>query len=152
MSPPFITTARLQQGELHLRNRSALKVWVAVQRPGEYVVEIRRAQVMRNLDQNALYWAGFVTPLSKYTGYPPTTMHAYLKQKFLPRPHVAIADADGVIVDEADLDPTTTILTVLEFSEYLHAISAWVADTFHGAVIVGSNLEQSAARRAASRV
>lgn len=92
------------------------------------LIEIRRAHATRSVIQNALYWAGYVRPLADYTGYTSPEVHAYLKKRFLPNSHVAIADRNGVILDEVDLEPTTTRLTKHEFSEYLMHIAAFAAE------------------------
>lgn len=126
-------TGRVTQGKLHVRNWKRVTLG-----DGEVLITIERARAIRSLDQNALYWSGYVNPLSEYTGYPPKQMHAYLKARFLPKQLIVIVDKrTGVIVDEMDLASlTTTTLTSNEFSEYLHEIADF-AETLH--VTVGSN-------------
>ena len=65
-------------------------------------------------------------------------MHAYCKQRFLPKQLVVIMDRrTGEVIDQADLaHQTTTTLTTQEFSDYLHEIADF-AETLK--VDVGSN-------------
>lgn len=121
----FQTTAAIKAGKISIRNSGTLKAWVATQRDGEYSVVIERVHATRSLDANACYWAGFVAPLAEHTGYDGLEIHQYLKKRFLPNQHLMIQNAAGEIVDETDLEPTTTTLTKVEFSEYLSAIETW---------------------------
>jgi hypothetical protein len=122
--------------------RHALASW----RRCDVVVTIEKRHATRSLDQNALYWAGYVGPIADYTGNSPDWIHAYLKQRFLPKQRIEIVDKrTGVIVDDVDLAQlTTTRLNKIEFGDYLRAIEEWVIDEFHGSVRVGSNREDAA--------
>lgn len=121
----FVTTGQIRNGLLQIRNRPGLNAWAAHQRDGEMVVTIERAHATRSLDANALYWAGHVQPLAEYTGYTPLEVHAYLKKRFLPNQHLMIQNAHGEVIDESDIEPTTTTLNTVEFSDYLHQIQEW---------------------------
>lgn len=141
---PFETTAVKKDGTVKFRNSGAFQEFTERVREGqELLVTFEKAHATRSLDQNALYWAGYVNPIAEYCGQSPKWVHAYLKQKFLPKERIEIVDRrTGVVVDEVDLAQlTTTQLNKIEFGEYLHAIEEWVMDEFHGAVIVGSNQE-----------
>ena len=111
------------------------------QMDGEVIVSIRLAKATRSAAQNAMYWRFYVQPLSEYTGYSPQAIHSYLKQRFLAAPALVIANADGEVVDEATIEPTTTTLTKDEFSEYLLHISEF-AETLN--VSVGIPVEDRA--------
>lgn len=139
---PFVTSGLVEAGVLKaLRNRKALDAWAVELHDAEIIVTFEKAHATRNVDQNALYWVGYVNPIAEYTGNSPKWVHAYLKSKFLPKQRITIVDKKtGVIVDECDLEQlTTTVLTKLEFSDYLSDIAEWVAEEFHGQVVVGSN-------------
>ncbi len=105
---------------------------------------IERVKATRNLEQNRLYWAGFVRPLSEHTGYTPGEMHEYLKTRFLPPERrlmktLLLQNAQGEIIDERQIDlSTTTVLNKIEFSDYLHEIQVFAGEL---GVIVGSNSE-----------
>jgi hypothetical protein len=136
---PFVTSGRVEGGALRLRNLSALNRLLAQTRDCDVTITIERAHATRSLDQNALYWAGYVEPLAEHTGYTVLEMHEYLKQRFLPKKHLFIQDADGQIVDEADLpQPTTTTLNKIEFGDYLREIEAFALGL---GVVVGTNRE-----------
>lgn len=144
---PFLTTGRVDKGQLKIRNRRELEKWAQLQRDGEYTVMIERQHATRNLEQNALYWAGYVQPLVEYTGYSAKEMHLYLKARFLPAQKRAgkvllLHNQHGEIVDEYELDlSTTTNLNKVEFSEYLNEIQVFAASL---GVSVGSNREDAA--------
>lgn len=137
----FVTTGCVEGGVLRIRNRAKLEAEFKTWKDGEVTVTIERAHATRSLDQNALYWAGYVQPIADYTGNSVDWTHAYLKNRFLPKQRIEIVDRKtGVVVDEQDLAQlTTTTLNRVEFSEYLKAIEEWVLDEFHGAVEVGSS-------------
>lgn len=90
---------------------------------GEVIVTIRSARATRTIAMNRLYWRWYVQPLSEYTGYGPDAIHQYCKRRFLASTRLVIADANGEIVDETDIDATTTTLTKVEFGEYLNHIA-----------------------------
>lgn len=137
---PFVTTAIVKNGALSgVRNRKALDAWTEKLRDAEVVVTFEKAHATRSADQNALYWAGYVQPLADHTGYTAMEMHSYLKQRFLPKQHLMIQDANGAVVDETDIEAlSTTKLNKIEFGEYLNEIEA-LALTLN--VRVGSNRE-----------
>lgn len=143
MSKTYEMTGFVKDGVLKLR--SAAKVAAEFQnwRDCEVTVTVERAHATRSVDQNALYWAGYVHPLADYTGYTPKEMHAYLKKRFLPNERIEIVDKrTGVVIDEQDLEAfTTTTLNKVEFGEYLSDIQAFAIDL---GVIVGSNREDAA--------
>lgn len=130
-----VFTGRIRDGKLHVRGWRPLEL-----RDGEVLITVERAHAIRSLDANALYWAGFVRPLSDYTGYTPKQMHAYLKKRFLPKQRIEIVDKrTGAVVDDVELEAlTTTKLTTIEFSDYLHEIAEF-AESLQ--VTVGSNRE-----------
>ena len=148
MSQAFVTTGRIEKGELKVRNRRSLDAWSKQQRDGEYTVTIERAHATRSLEQNKAYWAGFVKPLSEHTGYTPNELHAYLKSRFLPTHKrqtktLLLHNRQGEVIDEYEVDlSTTTTLNRVEFGEYLHDISVFAAEL---GVTVGSSREGEAA-------
>lgn len=140
----FEGSAVKKDGKVRLRNGKAFEAWSERLREGQEVtVTFEPAHATRSKEQNALYFAGYVSPLADYCGVNPKWMHAYLKKRFLPKQRIEIVDKKtGAVVDEADLDQlTTTILNKIEFGDYLRDIEEWVIDEFHGNVTVGSNRE-----------
>lgn len=144
MSQAFVTTGRIERGQLKIRNRRLLDRWATQQKDGEYTVTIQRAHATRSLEQNALYFAGYVNPLADHTGYSVQEMHAYLKARFLPAQKrrtktLLLQNRQGEVIDEHVIDlSTTTTLNKVEFSDYLSAIEVFAAEL---GVEVGSNRE-----------
>lgn len=144
MSKPFVSTARIDGGQIKLRNRQGLEKWASFERDGEYTATFERQHATRSLESNALYWVGYVKPLSEHTGYTPNEMHAYLKARFLPTAKrktkiLLLHDQDGTVIDEYEIDlSTTTDLNKLEFGDYLRDIGVFAASL---GVEVGSNRE-----------
>jgi hypothetical protein len=139
VSKEFVTTGFVEDGTLTVRNRAKFEREMASWKDGEVIVTVEQARATRSMSANALYWAGFVGPISEYTGYEPYEVHAFLKKKFLPSKHMMIQNAQGEVIDETDIDPTTTKLNVNEFSDYLRSIKMWALDTL--GIDCGSNQE-----------
>lgn len=119
----IVLTGFVKSGKLTVRNRKALDEALRHWFDTEVIVTIEKAHATRSLEQNRLYWVGYVNPLADYTGYSPKYMHAYLKKRFLPAQHLLIQDGAGVVVDEADVEMlSTTTLNKVQFGEYLQAI------------------------------
>lgn len=139
----FEMTGFVKDGVLKLRNGKRAADEFLNWTDCEVTVTVEKQHATRSLDQNSLYFAGFVNPIAEYTGYSPRQIHAYLKGRFLPKQRIEIVDKKtGAVVDEVNLDQlTTTVLNKIEFGEYLSDIKDWVDETFHGAVHVGSNRE-----------
>jgi hypothetical protein len=119
----YETTGVIQDGRLKVRYQHHFEQAMRAMPDGPVVIRIEPATAPRSLRQNTTYWRWYVTPLAEYTGYSPLAIHAYLKQRFLVSPRIVISDAQGEVVDEARIEPTTTTLTTQEFSAYLDAIS-----------------------------
>lgn len=139
MAVEYVTTGRVEKGQLKIRGRKDLEKFFSRVRDCEVVVRIEKAHATRNADQNALYWAGYVQPLSEHTGYTPLEMHAYLKKRFLPTKQLLLQDAHGAVVDETAIEAlTTTTLNKVEFGNYLQEVEAFALSL---GVTVGSNRE-----------
>lgn len=135
----LVLSGRVEGGKMHLRNRRKFEATISRWKDCEITVTIEKAHATRSLEQNAMYWAGYVNPLAEFTGYSPKWMHAYLKKRCLPAKKMLIQDKNGVVVEEADLEAlTTTTLNKVEFSEYLHEIEEFAQSL---GVEVGSNRE-----------
>jgi len=135
----YVCTGHVTDGTLTIAHRQKLIKTLQRWKDGEVVITIERVHATRSLEQNALYFAGYVKPLADHTGYDPRWIHAYLKKRFLPAKHLVIQDRHGVVVTEEDVAAlTTTQLNKNEFSEYLQAIEGWAAEL---GVVVGSNRE-----------
>ena len=72
-------------------------------------------------------WGVVLAMLSEHTGYTVDELHAWAKAKFLPK-QMAIAGANGEIVDEYVVGGSTTKLNKLQFSEYVEQIRRFAAE------------------------
>jgi hypothetical protein len=118
--------ATLADGVLTL-NRRHLQDALRGRQAGPVRILIEPLKATRSAKVNALYWAVYVKALCEHTGYTEDEMHEVLKAKFLPK-HVAIADGNGVIVDELVIGGSSRKLNIEDFSAYLEQIQAWAAD------------------------
>ena len=137
---PILVPARIHQGRLDV-DLSRVAQAVRGAKDGPLTVVLERFTARRSLEQNALYHAGYVKPLAEYTGYTPLEMHRYLKRLFLPAvpmKRLTLCDRHGEIVDEVEIEqePTTTTLTIEQFTAYLREIEGLAATL---GVTVGSN-------------
>ncbi len=138
----YETTGVIRNGQLSLRHREAFTTAMRMMGDRDVViVTVRTSHATRSIESNKLYWAGYVAPLAEYTGYDPHWIHAYLKKRFLTPNHLVIADANGVVIDEADLEPSTTRLTPQEFSAYLQRVAEFAIEL---GVNVGARERESA--------
>ena len=137
----YSTLGVIKNGQLKMQGRALFKQAIARFPDGVVVVEIR-TNTKRTTLINRLYWSGYVHPLAEHTGYDKLAIHGYLKKRFLPNQHLMIQNTAGEVIDETDIEPTTTRLSQREFSDYLAAIEAWAVGEL--GVIVGSNRENAA--------
>ena len=99
--------------------------------PVEIIVRKQRSQ--KSQRQLGWYWGGILPALSELTGYEPDELHAYCTQKFLNPPErktLAICDAHGVVVDEADVQlypDRVHLLTTAQMADYCEDIRQWAA-------------------------
>jgi len=90
------------------------------------LVTFEKAHATRSLEQNALYWAGYVVPIAEHLHCSEQWTHAYLKQRFLRGRRMLIQNDHGEVVDDREVAAlTTTHLDKIEFGEYLNAIKEW---------------------------
>lgn len=140
MSDSFESLGTVTAGELALDDPDGLyRALRNFPDQSRVVLKLTGYKPIRSMQANKLYWAGFVKPLSEHTGYEPMWIHAYLKKRFLSGPHLLIQNKEGVVIDEADLEPTTTTLNEQDFGDYLRAIQVWAQDELR--VTCGSNRE-----------
>lgn len=124
---PIVVPAQLVSGRLKV-NRPRLAKLLARRKDCELELVIERKHATRSLHQNAWYWAGVIQPIADYTGYTPEETHELLKARFLPK-RLAIADGNGVVVDEVVIGGSTTKLNKIQFGEYVEEIRRWAGET-----------------------
>ena len=119
----------VKQGRVHLHNRRQFDQQVGQFRDGATVqLEVTIKRASRSLQQNSWYWGVIVELIAEYTGYTPDEVHEFLKAKFIPK-RLAIADANGEVVDEYVLGGSTRKMNTLQFGEYCEQIRIWAAET-----------------------
>jgi hypothetical protein len=124
---PVIVPAQLVSGRVKT-NSVRLRKLLSGRRDCELTLTIEKRHATRSMAQNAWYWSGIVGAISEHTGYTPDEVHELLKAKFLPK-RLAIADGNGVVVDELVIGGSTTKLNKIEFGEYIERIRHWAAET-----------------------
>lgn len=147
MAQPYLATGVIKGGEFRMRGREQFVAWAKRQRDGEYTVTFERLFATRSVEQNAVYWAGYVTPISEFTGYTKNEVHELLKRRCLPEHKRRVKKIEivsrktGETIDEYEVDnSTTTTLNKPEFSEFLQNIELLAAEI---GVPVGSIREMS---------
>lgn len=86
----------------------------------EVYLYISTQQPTRSQKQNALYWGAYLPLISEKTGYTTNQLHALFKKKYL---SYLFEEAD-IMGERVMIEPTTTQLTVKEFTQYLRDIEA----------------------------
>ena len=91
--------------------------------PDGYIVEIHKPS--RTLEQNALYWSMVreAADRIKVDGkqFTPQTWHIYFKQRFLPGKIIELPNGEIM-----EADPSTTDLTVDEFSTFIDEVTQFM--------------------------
>jgi hypothetical protein len=129
---PVLIVGRIVEGTLDVSS-AALQAAVQGWPDGPVTVTIRPTRKPRTLAQNAWYWGSCVDLVSEHTGYTPEEVHEIWKQMFIPK-HVAIADANGVVVDDRVIGGSTTKFSTGDMAEFTERCRQWAADTL-GVVI-----------------
>ncbi len=84
-------------------------------------VRIDKPEKSRTLPQNRYYWV-YLSLISKETGNNEEDLHAFFRQKLLPKRYIKIVGKQGTY--EIEDYKSTTKLTKLEFSDFLEKICA----------------------------
>jgi len=110
--------AKIENGQLLMKDREAFKSEISNKRNGNYFVELKRET--RSNPQNRYYWGVVIDVLSKELGYEPEEMHDILKYKF--------NKGDVRVKDESfSLGLSTTKLDTQGFAMYLDNIIRWAS-------------------------
>ena len=86
-------------------------------------VSVKRESTGRSLSQNRLLWGVLYHTLSEWSGHSPEELHEYLKDKFLAADQKELPSGEVMVVT-----PSTTMLTVEEFTKYVDEIYRWAAE------------------------
>lgn len=123
---------RVKAGKLVLSDPVAWRAAVARHEGRDVWVTVVRQQHARTLPQNKLYWV-WVSEIAAYIGEGRDETHALLKGQFLPARDVELLDGKRLT-----MPPSTRLLTVEGFSEYMNRIQVWAA-TFLGLSLPEAN-------------
>ena len=85
--------------------------------PGKWVVEVKRLQDKRTLDQNALYWR-WLHIIAQETGNDAEEIHEAIKRKFLAPIYVEVF---GELVDRR----STTDQSIGDMAALMNKVHAW---------------------------
>lgn len=118
---------RVEHGKVSFRHPELL--WAAVKRwEGKDIdLEIGPHKDSRSLRQNRWYWGQILGLISEHTGYEPEELHEYFKSRFLPK-RVALADCNGVVVDDKVVGGSSAKLDIEAFGEYCESIRKFAAE------------------------
>lgn len=83
----------------------------------------------RSVAQNAYYHGVVLKLLSKHFGGSPDDIHEALKVKFLPK-DVVFKTGVGRVVAEFVIGGSTTVLTSVQFSDYIERIRQWAFEDY----------------------
>lgn len=123
---------RVEKGQLKLSDPVAWRAAVARHEGRDVFVTVTRQQHARTLPQNRLYWV-WVSEIAAYIGEGRDETHTLLKGQFLPARDVELLDGKRLT-----MPPSTRLLTVEGFSEYMDRIQVWSAQ-FLGLVLPEAN-------------
>jgi len=84
-----------------------------------FEVDAIRLSAVRSNKLNREYWGFVVRPLALYTGQSSTEIHRFLKAEFLPPEKIVLADADGVVQFERELEASTRRMPRPDFEHYM---------------------------------
>jgi hypothetical protein len=82
----------------------------------------RRESAGRTLSQNRYYWGVVLATLSEWSGHDPEELHDYFKGFLKTQPRELPGGAT------LDVHPSTTSLTVEEFSAHVDKVVRWAAE------------------------
>ena len=84
---------------------------------------VKREQHGRSISQNSYLWGVVYATLAEWSGHEPEEIHEALKELFLGQTPREFPSGDKLMVR-----PSTTSLTVEEFSGYVDKINRWAAE------------------------
>jgi len=116
----------VKQGQLVLADPSAWRAAVARHEGRDVWVTVVRQQHLRTMPQNRYYHGVVVDSIAGYIGENREETHALLKEKFLPRRQVELLDGKTL-----EMPPSTRLLTVEQFTEYIEQVRRWAAEWLH---------------------
>ena len=116
----------IRAGQLVLADPSAWRAAVARHEGRQVFVTLVRQQHLRTMPQNRYYHGVVVDAVAGYIGESREETHALLKEKFLPRRQVELLDGKTL-----EMPPSTRLLTVEQFTEYIEQVRRWAAEWLH---------------------
>ena len=126
---------RVKGGQLVLSDPVAWRAAVARHEGRDVWVSVVRQQYARTLPQNRLYWV-WVSMVADYIGEGRDETHALLKAQFLPARDVELLDGKRLT-----MPPSTRLLTVEGFREYMDKVQVWAAQFLGLALPDGDQVE-----------
>lgn len=129
MSELVEVVGRVAKGrlDLHVDEIRALNQGVKRWEGKTVRLTVRPARRTRSDAQNRALWGVVYPPLVEHTGFTAEELHEWAKQTFLPK-SLALADGNGVIVDERVVGGSTTSLSTVEFNDFVAAIRTFALD------------------------
>ena len=115
-----------EQGQLRPADPVAWRSYLSRNKGRDVWVTVKRQQHTRSVSANAYYWGVVVDSIAGHIGESSEETHALLKEKFLPRRQVELLDGKTL-----EMPPSTRLLTVEQFTEYIEQVRRWAAEWLH---------------------
>lgn len=123
----FVTTGRIERGQLKVRNRRSFEAAMKKFRDGDVLITVEKKHATRSVEANRYYFGVCLKLIAEHTGYTVDEVHEWAKAKFIPK-HVAICDRNGEIKDDLVIGGSTTRLNKVQFYEYVESIRQFAAE------------------------
>jgi hypothetical protein len=123
----FVTSGRVEQGQLHLHQKKPYDAWLAKHDSRIILAKFEPQHAKASPQQYAYYWAGVLAPLWSVTHCSTGDLHEFFKRRFNPRV-IALVSTTGEILDQELIGNSTSTLNKVTFGEYLKQIRTYASD------------------------
>lgn len=123
-----IASGRVQKGRLFIRHRRSFDDQIkALDERWELEITVCRQRATRSTQANRYYWGVVLHLISEHTGDTPDDLHAYFKQRFIPK-RLAICEGNGTATDAGVVGGSTRTMTTADFSEHINRIKQFASE------------------------
>lgn len=112
---------KVNNGKMVFANLEGFKADIRSHEGKEIYLTIGKGRNTRSDSQNRYYWGVIVRILVNELGYFDDEIHEFLKEKFLPKKHIALGGY------EFDVATSTSRLSTKEFEDFASKVRAWAS-------------------------